>query len=85
MPRIAVAIEYDGSSYAGWQQQAHARGVQGELERALALADAAIAYAMFSFLMPAPDSVLTGSGDGTGDAGPWVPNGAPRVWRFAGT
>ena len=49
-----------------------------------ALADAAIAYAMFSFLMPAPDSVLTGSGDGTGDAGPWVPNGAPRVWRFAG-
>jgi tRNA pseudouridine38-40 synthase len=36
MPRIAVAIEYDGSSYAGWQQQAHARGVQGELERALA-------------------------------------------------
>ena len=36
MPRIAVGIEYDGSAYAGWQQQAHARGVQGELERALA-------------------------------------------------
>jgi tRNA pseudouridine38-40 synthase len=36
MPRIAVGIEYDGSAYAGWQQQSHARGVQGELERALA-------------------------------------------------
>ncbi|MFZ0788264.1 MAG: type II secretion system protein GspK [Chromatiaceae bacterium] len=49
-----------------------------------ALADAAIAFAMFSFLMPAPDSVLTASGDGIGDAGPWIPNGAPRPWRFAG-
>jgi tRNA pseudouridine38-40 synthase len=36
MPRIALGIEYDGSAYAGWQQQAHARGIQGELERALA-------------------------------------------------
>ena len=36
MPRIALGIEYDGSAYAGWQQQPHARGVQGELERALA-------------------------------------------------
>ncbi|MCM2311151.1 MAG: tRNA pseudouridine(38-40) synthase TruA [Steroidobacteraceae bacterium] len=36
MPRIALGIEYDGSAYAGWQHQAHARGVQGELERALA-------------------------------------------------
>jgi len=36
MPRIALGIEYDGSAYAGWQQQAHARSVQGELERALA-------------------------------------------------
>lgn len=35
MPRIAVGIEYDGSAYAGWQQQAHAPGVQGEIERAL--------------------------------------------------
>lgn len=35
MPRIALGIEYDGSAYSGWQQQAHARGVQGELERAL--------------------------------------------------
>jgi len=36
MPRIALGIEYDGSAYSGWQEQAHARGVQGELERALA-------------------------------------------------
>jgi len=36
MPRIALGIEYDGSAYSGWQPQAHARGVQGELERALA-------------------------------------------------
>jgi tRNA pseudouridine38-40 synthase len=35
MPRIAIGIEYDGSAYAGWQQQAHARGVQGEIEHAL--------------------------------------------------
>lgn len=36
MPRIALGIEYDGSAYAGWQHQSHARGVQSELERALA-------------------------------------------------
>ena len=36
MPRIALGIEYDGAAYAGWQQQAHARSVQAELERALA-------------------------------------------------
>lgn len=36
MPRIALGIEYDGSAYAGWQQQAHARGVQAEVEQALA-------------------------------------------------
>ena len=35
MPRLALGIEYDGSAYAGWQQQAHARSVQAELERAL--------------------------------------------------
>jgi tRNA pseudouridine38-40 synthase len=35
MSRIALGIEYDGSAYAGWQQQAHARGVQGELQRAM--------------------------------------------------
>ena len=36
MARIALGIEYDGSAYAGWQLQAHARSVQGELQRALA-------------------------------------------------
>ncbi len=36
MPRIALGIEYDGTAYAGWQQQPHAPGVQGEVERALA-------------------------------------------------
>ena len=35
MARIAVGVEYDGSAFAGWQFQRHARSVQGELERAL--------------------------------------------------
>jgi tRNA pseudouridine38-40 synthase len=36
MPRIALGIEYDGSAFAGWQYQHHARSVQGELQQALA-------------------------------------------------
>ena len=36
MPRLALGIEYDGSAFAGWQYQSHARSVQGDLERALA-------------------------------------------------
>jgi tRNA pseudouridine38-40 synthase len=36
MTRIALGIEYDGSAFAGWQQQRHARSVQGELQQALA-------------------------------------------------
>ena len=36
MVRIALGIEYDGSAYAGWQQQSHAPSVQAELQRALA-------------------------------------------------
>ena len=36
MARFALGLEYDGTAYAGWQFQAHARSVQGELERALA-------------------------------------------------
>ena len=35
MPRLALGIEYDGSAYAGWQYQSHARTVQGELQQAL--------------------------------------------------
>ena len=43
MPRLALGIEYDGSAFAGWQFQAHARTVQGELQRALAqVADHAV-------------------------------------------
>jgi tRNA pseudouridine38-40 synthase len=36
MARIALGIEYDGSAYAGWQQQAHARSVQDALQASLA-------------------------------------------------
>ena len=36
MPRFALGVEYDGSNYAGWQQQRHAPSVQQALERALA-------------------------------------------------
>jgi tRNA pseudouridine38-40 synthase len=36
MARIALGVEYDGSAFAGWQRQAHARSVQGELQQALA-------------------------------------------------
>jgi tRNA pseudouridine38-40 synthase len=36
MPRIALGIEYDGTAYAGWQQQAHSPSIQGELQAALA-------------------------------------------------
>ena len=34
--RLAVGIEYAGTQYAGWQRQAHAASVQGEVEAALA-------------------------------------------------
>jgi tRNA pseudouridine38-40 synthase len=36
MPRLALGIEYDGSAFAGWQHQAHARSVQADLQAALA-------------------------------------------------
>jgi tRNA pseudouridine38-40 synthase len=35
MARIALGIEYDGTAYAGWQQQPHARSVQSVLQQAL--------------------------------------------------
>jgi tRNA pseudouridine38-40 synthase len=35
MARFALGIEYDGSAFAGWQFQSHARSVQGELQQAL--------------------------------------------------
>lgn len=34
--RIALGIEYDGSSFAGWQAQAHALGIQAAVEAAVA-------------------------------------------------
>ena len=36
MARIAIGIEYDGTSYSGWQAQGHAPSVQARLEAALA-------------------------------------------------
>jgi tRNA pseudouridine38-40 synthase len=36
VPRLALGVEYDGTAFAGWQHQAHARSVQGELQGALA-------------------------------------------------
>lgn len=35
MPRIAVGIEYDGSGFAGWQQQAEAPTIQRAVQQAL--------------------------------------------------
>ncbi len=35
MARIAIGIEYDGTSYSGWQAQGHAPSVQAQLEAAL--------------------------------------------------
>lgn len=33
--RIALAVEYDGGGFCGWQRQPHCHSVQAELERAL--------------------------------------------------
>jgi tRNA pseudouridine38-40 synthase len=34
--RIAALLEYDGSDYAGWQSQAHAKSLQETVEKAIA-------------------------------------------------
>ncbi len=40
MTKFALAIEYDGTAYSGWQRQHHSRTVQEEVEKALsAVAD----------------------------------------------
>ena len=33
--RIAALVEYDGTDYAGWQAQAHARSLQEDVEAAI--------------------------------------------------
>ena len=38
MATLRFLVEYDGSAFAGWQVQAAGRTVQGEIERALAVA-----------------------------------------------
>jgi len=35
MTRLALGLEYDGTSFSGWQSQPHASGVQAAVERAL--------------------------------------------------
>ncbi|PPC88932.1 MAG: tRNA pseudouridine(38-40) synthase TruA, partial [Methylocystis sp.] len=36
MPRFALAVEYDGAPYVGWQRQANGVSVQQRLEEAVA-------------------------------------------------
>jgi tRNA pseudouridine38-40 synthase len=54
MPRYALTIEYDGTPYAGWQRQANAPSVQGQIEAAI------------SHLSPTPVAIR---GAGRTDAG----------------
>ena len=49
MPRYKITIEYDGTDYAGWQQQKDAPSIQEELQKAV-----------FKFL--AEDALITGAG-----------------------
>jgi tRNA pseudouridine38-40 synthase len=35
MTRLALGLEYDGTTFSGWQSQAHAEGIQTAVERAL--------------------------------------------------
>ena len=49
MPRYKITIEYDGTDYAGWQQQKDAPSIQEELQKAA-----------FKFL--AEDVIITGAG-----------------------
>ena len=33
--RVKISIEYDGTSYVGWQAQRNGKSIQGEIEKAL--------------------------------------------------
>lgn len=44
MPRLAIGIEYDGTSFCGWQRQEHAGSIQAAVEAAVsAVADEPVA------------------------------------------
>jgi general secretion pathway protein K len=49
-----------------------------------ATADAAIAFTILSFLSPATEDSLGAGAAGSDYGQPWIPNGAPRAWRFNG-
>ena len=49
MPRYKITIEYDGTNYAGWQQQKDAPSIQEELQKA-------------AFKVLAEDILVTGAG-----------------------
>jgi general secretion pathway protein K len=49
-----------------------------------ALSDAAIAYTVLSFLAPPGQNTLELGSQEPGAQGPWLPNGAPRLWQFQG-
>lgn len=47
MPRFKLTIEYAGTRYSGWQIQANARTVQGEIERAVRTAAGAVPFELY--------------------------------------
>jgi tRNA pseudouridine38-40 synthase len=47
MPRFKLTIEYAGTRYSGWQIQANARTVQGEIERAIRTAGGAGTFELY--------------------------------------
>jgi tRNA pseudouridine38-40 synthase len=47
MPRFKLTIEYAGTRYSGWQIQANARTVAGELERAIRAATGVKAFELY--------------------------------------
>ena len=62
MPRFKLTIEYDGSSYSGWQRQANARSIQQALEEAVLRFDPG-AYTTAPFVHDHWEEVYLVSGD----------------------